>query len=267
MNILILGGTSDARKVVAGLEQHGIVHAQSSCRVIYSVAGLVRIPKLPCEVISGGFTQYGGLAAYLQQEKIKLVVDITHPFAAKMSTTAVDVCRQLKLPCWRFHREAWQAQSGDQWHLFKDMAALVSAAKDYRSVLLTAGQLSQSVVDQFAQYTHLYGQQQVLRTAAPAQAKLPSGMTWLKAIGPFNHQDEYEVLKAHHIDLLVSKNSGGSATEAKLSAARELGIPVFMLERPSLPNADKTYRSIESCVSAIAAFVSARQSTHNDQSK
>ncbi|WP_415894886.1 precorrin-6A/cobalt-precorrin-6A reductase [Neptuniibacter sp. PT34_22] len=252
MNILILGGTSDARKVVKGLDQQGLL---GDNRVIYSVAGLVRIPQLPCEVISGGFSQYGGLETYLKEEQIGLLLDVTHPFAETMSTTAVNAAKQLGIPCWRFHREAWQAQQGDKWRSFADMQSLVAAAESYKSVLLTAGQLSQAVIDQFGVYAQRNGQNQVFRTAAPAQAELPESMQWLKAIGPFNHQDEKALLAHHQIDLLISKNSGGAATEAKLSAARELGVDVFMLERPELPEADRIFREIDGCVEAVRTLV------------
>ena len=252
MNILILGGTSDARKVVKGLDQKGLLIDN---RVIYSVAGLVRIPQLPCEVISGGFSQYGGLETYLNEEQIDLLLDVTHPFAQTMSTTAVRAAKTLGLPCWRFHREAWTAQQGDKWQSFTDMQSLIAAAESYKAVLLTAGQLSQQEIDQFSVYAQRNGQKQVFRTAAPAQAALPDSMQWLKAIGPFNHEDERALLEKHQTDLLISKNSGGAATEAKLTAARELGIEVFMLERPELPEADQIFRDITDCVDAIGTRV------------
>ncbi len=251
MNILMLGGTSDARKVVQAMDQQGLLRDN---RVIYSVAGLVRVPQLPCAVISGGFSQYGGLGAYLKREKIDLLLDVTHPFAAVMSTRAVKTARRLNIPCWRFQRQAWCPQPGDQWQLFSDIQSLVKAAEPYKAVLLTAGQLSQEMIDQFNVYAQCNGQKQVLRTAAPVQSKLAANMQWLQAIGPFNYEDERALLETYQIDLLISKNSGGTATEAKLTAARELAIEVFMLERPELPPADQIFRSINRCVAAVQAL-------------
>lgn len=248
MKILMLGGTSDARKVVKSLEDKGLL---ATFQVTYSVAGLVRVPKFSCEVISGGFTQRGGLVDYLSTERFDLVIDITHPFALRMSSAAVDACKQLKLPCWRFHRPAWQAQEGDQWQRFEDWDDMVKATADYASLFLTAGQLPQDVIDRFTQQTVLTGQKQVIRTAAPPNAELPDSMQWIKAIGPFNHDAEKQLLLDYNVDLLVSKNSGGVATEAKLSAARELGIPVFMLERPVLPMADCLLHSVDDVINKL----------------
>ena len=249
MKVLILGGTSDARKVVKALGKRGLLESFS---LTYSVAGLVRVPELPCEVISGGFSQHGGLLHYLQEHSFDLVLDITHPFALQMSTTAVESCTKAGIPCWRFHRPVWQAQEGDNWHLFDDWSALLAATQAYQSLFLTAGQMEQALIDQLAQQTLKTGQSQVLRTAAPPQADLPASMKWLKAIGPFNQADEKKILESYKIDLLISKNSGGSATEAKLWAARELGIPVFMLQRPMLPEADQLMDSVESVVDAVS---------------
>lgn len=254
MRILILGGTSDARKVVGAMDKRGLL---DNIAVIYSVAGLVRVPELACDVISGGFSQRGGLLLYLQKEQIDLVLDITHPFALKMSTTAVKVCAEAGIPCWRFHRPAWQAQSGDQWRLFNDCPSLLAETKRYKSILLTAGQMEQVLIDQLSAQALMSGQRQVIRTAALPQATLPDSMQWLKAIGPFNEVDEKRLLEQHQIDLLVSKNSGGVATEAKLSAARELGIPVFMLERPALPDSDVDFSTVDDCVDQVEQYYSA----------
>lgn len=246
--VLVLGGTSDARKVVKAIDQQGLL---DRITLTYSVAGLVRVPELACEVISGGFSQHGGLLHYLQENDFDLVLDITHPFALQMSSTAVEACAEKGIQCWRFHRPVWQAKEGDNWCLFDDWHALLAATEAYQSLFLTAGQIGQEIIDQLAQQTLKTGQRQVLRTAAPPQADLPASMQWIKAIGPFKQADEKAILERYKIDLLISKNSGGAATEAKLWAARELGIPVFMLQRPVLPEADLLMHSVESVVDAV----------------
>lgn len=250
MNILLLGGTSDARKLVQALDQSGLL---ASHRLIYSVAGLVRIPELPCEVISGGFSKRGahGLSGCRADRP---AAGCDPSLCLSDEYNGADQCQSTGIPCWRFHREPWQAGEGDRWRLFSDWQALLRATRDYRSILLTAGQLTQADIDWLAAQAQSNAQQQVLRTAAPPQAELHSAMQWLKAIGPFRLEQERALLQQYKTDLLISKNSGGAATQAKLSAARELGIEVFMLERPELPPADRLFHTIERCAAAVAAY-------------
>ena len=254
MKVLLLGGTSDARKVVTALEQSCLLQTSNrpagKIQLIYSVAGLVRVPELACEVISGGFTQFGGLARYIDKNNIDAMLDVTHPFAAKMSNTAVQVAGEIGIPCWRFHRPAWQAEAGDNWQSFQDWPELIPELQGKRSVLITAGQLEQKIMDQLVQQARDQqpAQKLILRTAAAPRTELPDDLEWIKAIGPFNQADELALLQQYQVDLLISKNSGGAATEAKLTAARQLGIAVLMLERPEFARADQQFSTLSECV-------------------
>ena len=237
MCLLILGGTADGRHLAESLHQQGVP-------VIYSVAGLVRTPTVDCQVVSGGFTQFGGLEQFVSTHAVAAILDVTHPHAQTMSSTAVTVAKNCDIPCWRFHRQPWQQQQGDQWQIFKNWNDLLPQLTNKKSVFLTTGQLPQDVIDYFSEIDN---QQQLLRTAVKPKTELPISMDWVKAIGPFSYDDEWVLLKNHHIDALVTKNSGGDATVQKLNAARELGVPVYMLARPKLPNADKVFHSKASC--------------------
>jgi len=241
--LLILGGTADGRHLASAL------HA-SGCSIIYSVAGLVRIPDLACEVISGGFTQFGGLSAYIREHKIQAILDVTHPYAQKMSKSALKSAQQCMIPCWRFHRLAWQPEKGDHWQEFNAWPALVESLKDKKSVFLTAGQVPESVLETLQQYGD-QGQVQILRTAVKPKEVLPASIQWHKAIGPFALEDELALMQHHKVDVLVSKNSGGNSTQAKLSAARTLGISVFMFTRPEILPADKEFIERDQCQTFI----------------
>jgi len=259
VKLLLLGGTADARKVTRILDEEGLLQtsnvASDRIQLIYSIAGLVRMPQVPCEVISGGFSQYGGLKAYVEENGIDAILDVTHPFAKTMSNTAVAVARQCNIPCWRFHRPEWTRRDGDRWELFDSWQELIPALAEKRSVLLTAGQLDQELIDQLAEQAQKRSQQLILRTAAPPRAELPESILWLKAIGPFNEADELALMQQHQVDVLVSKNSGGAATEAKLSAARELGIEVLMLQRPEFNAADQQFDTVIDCVSWLQGWL------------
>lgn len=246
MTLLLLGGTADARRVAQALHERGVP-------LIYSVAGLVRTPNVRCPVVSGGFSQFGGLQRYIERWEIGAILDITHPFAQTMSTTAVGVARAHGIPCWRFHRRAWEPQAGDRWQTFAGWPALIPALADKRSIFLSAGQLTQTVLGALVQLPQPVGKSRrfLLRTAIEPQIRLPDCMQWIKAIGPFSEADELQLMTGHRIDALVSKNSGGAATQAKLEVARRLGIPVFMLQRPLLPAADAEFDDEIRCVAAL----------------
>jgi precorrin-6A/cobalt-precorrin-6A reductase len=227
MKILILGGTSDARKIASQL-------IAQSVDVVYSVAGLVRLPDLDCEVISGGFSQYqrteeiAGLDSYLLDNDIHAVLDATHPYAINMTSQAQQSCSRLKLSYWRFNRPAWQQQKNDKWQIVEDWQQLINCCAVFKRPMLTTGQISQQHLDLIAQNS----EQVVYRTAAPSKAGLAANVKWLKARGPFDYAAEHSQLKALDIDVLVTKNAGGEATYQKLVAARALNIDVIMLDRP-----------------------------------
>lgn len=252
MKLLLLGGTADARRLAKRIlcNEKG----RDDIEIIYSVAGLVRLPDVDCEVISGGFSQFGGLQTYIEQQKINAVLDATHPYAEKMTATAWAVTQQLNLPYWRFHRAPWQVQAGDHWQMFASWTELLVALVTFKSVFLTAGQIDDVAVAVFAKYAE-QGQKQLLRTAVQPKQPLSASISWVKAIGPFDLENELALMHEHQVDVLVSKNSGGKATEAKLEAARSLGIPVMMLARPALPKGITIFDELDDCASAVLSRV------------
>lgn len=240
MRLLLLGGTHEARTLALELHQQGI-------DLVYSIAGLVRQPDLPCEVISGGFSRIGGLETYLREAGITRVMDATHPYASRMSRRAVEACATVGIPCWRYLRPAWEAGEKDNWHEFDDWRDLGLALIDHRSVLFTAGRLDQAFVDSLSHATWDIGQKQWYRSATRPAFELPSSMTWIEDIGPFDVDAERELMQRLQTDALVSKNSGGRLTAAKLEVARERGIPVYLLKRTTLPPADREFGDVETC--------------------
>ena len=223
MKLLILGGTADARYFAQAIHD-----SCPALELIYSVAGLVRLPKVPAQVISGGFTQHGGLEAYCKAHDITAIANLTHPFSSHMGRIAQQACDKLDLQYWRFLRPQWQQQKGDDWRLFEQRDELLEAVVNYSRIALTLGQVSQAELNTLSQ------SQVWLRTAVAPGFALPKNTTWIKAIGPFSQDGEHTLFEQHRIQALVSKNSGGQATEAKLAAARSLNIPVFMLQRPTV---------------------------------
>ena len=158
MTVLLLGGTSDAITLAHFVHRRGI-------KLIYSIAGLVRQPELPCEVISGGFSRFGGLRAYLDSEPISLLIDATHPYAAQMSTTAAQMTAETGIPCWRYLRPPWAPQAGDNWHEFERWEQLADALFDHEAVFFTVGRLPQNFVDSLYLWSSNNAQRQWVRSA------------------------------------------------------------------------------------------------------
>ena len=257
MTILVLGGTAEARRMAKHLHHIGL-------NVTYSIAGLVRAPNLDCVVISGGFTQFGGLSKYILDSKIKAILDLTHPYAENISQQAIDAARHRQIPCWRYTRPPWQAIEGDKWQVFDNWAALLPLLSSSQSVFFTTGQLEEDLVSQLGQ---LKFNQLIVRTAVKSGLDLPEQIIWIKGIGPFDFESELALLKQYNIDALVCKNSGGDATEAKLVAARQLGIRVFLYKRPFIAPADKNFDSIDLFAEYVTDYCSSQNLLCQSNSK
>jgi precorrin-6A/cobalt-precorrin-6A reductase len=225
--ILVLGGTGEGIALAEALREIPHIH------VISSLAGRVANPKLPPgEVRIGGFGGAVGLAAYLNDNRIAAVIDATHPFARRMGWNAAEAAAVAKVPLLRYERPAWVAQPGDRWIEVDDWAQAVEALRrSARRVFLALGR------QELAPFVQLADIAFVIRSVEPPDAGMKFAQAELVlARGPFKLEDERALLQAHRIDHLVCKNSGGSATDAKLQAARELGITVVMQRRPPRPN-------------------------------
>ena len=223
---------------------------------LYSVAGRTRAPVLPegLESRSGGFGGAEGLAAFLKDGQFDLLVDATHPFAAQISANAAAASARAGVPLLSLRRPGWIAGEGDRWQAVPDMEAAARALGALpRRVLLTIGQLELAPFR--GQPQHHY----VIRSVEPPpEALLPPNRTCLTARGPFALEGELELLTRERIDCLVTKNSGGSATEAKRVAARQRGLPVIMVERPLLPAVGSEVISVEAALDWLDHFASSR---------
>jgi precorrin-6A/cobalt-precorrin-6A reductase len=221
--VLILGGTQEAAGLARALAAAGVA-------VVTSFAGRVAVlPELPGEVRVGGFGGAAGLAAYLRDQAITRVIDATHPFAATISAHAVQACAATGIPLERLERPLWPRRPGDRWHWADDPAmAARMAPKLGRTILLTVG------AGGLAPFARHGGPHYVLRLIeAPPRRLGFRQATVVLGRGPFTLAEEIALLDRFAIDLLVTKASGGGATQAKLVAARKLAIPVLLIRRPA----------------------------------
>jgi precorrin-6A/cobalt-precorrin-6A reductase len=224
--ILILGGTGDAAELAAKLS------LVNGVEVITSLAGRTRQPSIPIGIVRvGGFGGADGLVAYLREHQIDGLVDATHPFAAQISWNAAVAAKAANIPHLMLVRPAWDKVAGDDWIEVETIAAAAHAIPDRATrIFLTIGRQELAF---FAKLTNRWFLMRMIDSPT-ADAVVPPGEV-LCDRGPFSLDNERNLILHYNIDALVSKNSGGAATYAKIKAARELSIPVVMVQRPTMP--------------------------------
>lgn len=227
--ILILGGTTEARDLA------GRLAGRTGLEVTLSLAGRTAAPvRQPVPVRVGGFGGAEGLARHLAEQRIDLLVDATHPYAARISANAAAAAQIAGVPLLALRRPAWEAVEGDLWTLVESAQAAAAAIGDApRRVFLALGRQELGPFEAAPQHAYL------VRSVDPVEPPLAvPDATYLLDRGPFREEDEAALLAKHRIDAIVAKNSGGSATYGKIAAARRLGIEVMLIRRPDLPPAN-----------------------------
>jgi precorrin-6A/cobalt-precorrin-6A reductase len=226
MKLLILGGTTEAAALADRLAD------RSDLDVTLSLAGRTSRPKpAPVPTRVGGFGGAEGLQAWIEASGIDAVIDATHPFAAVISRNAAAACAALGRPLLALRRPPWTAAERDRWIEVADMEDAVAALGETpRRVFLTIGRLD------LAPFAAAPWHRYVVRTIEPIGDALPGpGGGDHPGSRPFDEAQECALMRAHGVDILVTKHSGGAATYGKIAAARALGIPVVMVERPAKP--------------------------------
>jgi precorrin-6A/cobalt-precorrin-6A reductase len=243
MTVVILGGTAEARQLASVLLADGI-------DVVSSLAGRVQSPSLPAgRVRIGGFGGAEGLAEYLLNQRATALVDATHPFAATISENAVQAASRTGTPLVRLERPGWTDHPrASSWIWVPDAAAARIAAGSARRPFLTTGRQSLNDFGSWADRDVL------VRLVDPPAKPLPQRWTAIMSRGPYSYSDERQILSEYAIDVLLSKDSGGAHTVAKLDAAGDLDIPVVIIARPDHPPV-----RVLNTVAEVAALVSRRQ--------
>jgi len=245
-SVLVLGGTGEARRLAAAL------HRDPGFVVTSSLAGRVAVPRLPRgDVRIGGFGGAEGLAAWLSGHRTDAVVDATHPFAARMTANAVAATAVAGVPLVVLRRPGWTAGPGDRWHRVSDAATAAALVPRLGTrVFLATGS------GDLAAFAELDGWF-LLRAVDQPPPPLPARHHLVLARGPFTADAERALLREHRVEVLVARDSGGELTAAKLVAARELGLPVVLLDRPPVPGVPAV-TSVEEAVAWLAAALAER---------
>jgi precorrin-6A/cobalt-precorrin-6A reductase len=233
--ILLLGGVTEALAIARTLgPQH-----------IYSLAGVGRVPTdLTCRLKVGGYGGAEGMAQFIREQDVDLLLDATHPYAAQISHNAAQAARLSGIPCWSLRRRAWQAGPGDDWREVADWPELVAALSAFQRPLFTLGR-------EPLQHLHEIPEHQFWTLRALDACPGNERCEVIAARGPFHLPDEHALFESRRIDVLISKNSGSSSTEPKLEVARERGVPVLILKRPELPKVDRLFWSVDEVLQAL----------------
>ena len=248
LKLLILGGSGEAAALSRALDR------DARYDVTLSLAGRTTEPTLlPGKSRRGGFGGAKNLARVLAQEHYDLLIDATHPFAVQIKSNAIEAARAAGVPLLAIRRPAWMPREGDRWTVVQSMdAASAALGETPRRVFLTTGRMELAPFKEAPHHFYI-----VRSVEAPAPDELPPRVELITARGPFNLADELALLQAHAVDLIVTKNSGGTGAVAKLDAARALSLPVIMVKRPDLPEAP----SVETVADALAWLEHAHGST------
>ena len=240
MRVLILGGTAEARSLADTLVDRGE-------DVTTSLAGRTEHPTLPAGALRVGGYGPGGLTEYVWTEGFDQFIDATHPFSETISAAAVVASQETGVPLIRLQRPGWTPVEGDDWRRVPSMAAAAAEVADWPPgmVFVTTGRRGISAFSGDAEHGYL------IRMATEPDEALPPRTTLIVSRGPFTFEDERALFRGHQVRLLVTKDSGGDATDPKLQAARATHIPVVMIDRPPVPQAATIVASVEEALLVI----------------
>lgn len=227
MTVLLLGGTGDAKRIAQRL-------ADKNVKAVVTLAGATRNPdKLPLPTFSGGFGGRARFGQFLKEHSISKVLDATHPFAAQITERTAQVCKELSVSHCMFVRAPWKPETGDNWIEISQEEDAANHVSNGQTVFLGTGRQT------LARFANLEGCHVICRQIDPPESAFPfAGGEFIVGRPPFSVDHEIALFKERGVDWLVVKNAGGALSKSKLVAARELGIPVLMIKRPPLPDAE-----------------------------
>lgn len=220
--LLILAGTREARLLLQELAQ------QTNLNIIASLAGVTANPKpLPVKTRIGGFGGREGLIQYLRENAINAVIDATHPYAAQMRSNAEHACSAIQCPLIRFERPEWQPHADDQWHPVTNLQTALALLPSNTTAFFAGSPKKAAPLADRPDVTF------VVRTLTPPDVQLRlSNIRYVLGAPAQCVDEEIELFQNHQVQWVISKNSGGCASFAKMEAARKLRLPVLMLKRP-----------------------------------
>ena len=243
--LLLLGGTHEARQLADAFRKGG----PSGFDATLSLAGVTDSPLDPgIPVRTGGFGGADGLAEYLVDAGVEVLVDATHPFAATISANAEKACRKAGVERHVLWRPAWRPGPGDDWTEFTGWGELIAQLPDGARVFLAAGQDGIAALSDHPGLAD--GRISCIARAINRPGEMPAAMDFIEAMPAGTWREEADLFEREEVTHLVAKNAGGAASRAKLEAAGELGLPVLLLARPAPPSGS-LHETVEGLLAAL----------------
>jgi len=247
LNLLVLAGTQEARTVIDQLAD------DRRFAVTASLAGATATPQpLAAPVHRGGFGGAEGMAAFCRDQEIDAIVDLTHPFARHISRNAAQAAAILNLPCIAYHRPPWHPEPGDEWREFDDWQSMADAIPAGKRIFLAGGTAS---IEVFTRRHDIVLWARALNVSGYTNGER---VTYINAMPEADMESEKALFTRHGIELLCCKNAGGTASVAKIEAARAMRMPIWLLARAkrekSVPNVE-FHDSLTALLDAILRLV------------
>ncbi len=217
-----MGGTGEARNL-------SFLIKKANLKAVISYSGAVsKTNKQPLPKRTGGFGGANGLAKYIIEEKITHLVDATHPFANQISENAILAAKETQVHFVALERDAWKPKRVDQWTKVKDIEDAIQLLDGPRERIFLA--IGRHEVKKFETKKHHFYLLRIIENT-PVNFDTPS-FEIIYDKGPFKYKNDKMLLLKYNITKIITKNSGGLGAKAKLDVARDLNIPIIMIDRP-----------------------------------
>jgi precorrin-6A/cobalt-precorrin-6A reductase len=244
--IAIFAGTGDGREIIEKLLDKNIsivvFTATDYGKSLIRKDKNIKIYAKPMEIKE--------MAEIFVMERIKTIIDATHPYAVTISENLIRISQLMKIRYMRYERARLVKRGQEECMFFKKYEEMVGyLMTKVGHILLTTGSNHLSIFTENLERERLYAR--ILPLPSVIQKSIDLGLKPKNIIameGPFSTELNKALINDYNIAYLVTKDSGEiGGVQEKMDAAKETGCELLVLERPFL-NYGEVYNHIEDIV-------------------